>query len=113
MRETSSARCAGKASAKRRAPSGVKAITRLPGLRRAQSFASIASRKARPSLPPRWLRRALQSRHSRHSGGRAECKAAGRAGLFAGYRLRVAEVLRDYGLAEREQAPPDSRAAHP
>ncbi|GGH58855.1 antibiotic biosynthesis monooxygenase [Frigidibacter albus] len=40
-------------------------------------------------------------------------QAAGRAGLFAGYRLRVAEVLRDYGLAEREQAPPDSRAAHP
>ncbi|MBA4343115.1 MAG: antibiotic biosynthesis monooxygenase [Methylibium sp.] len=30
---------------------------------------------------------------------------AGRAGLFAGYRLRVAAVLRDYGLDEREQAP--------
>lgn len=39
-------------------------------------------------------------------------QAAGRAGLFAGYRLRVAEVLRDYGLEEREQAPPDSRALH-
>lgn len=33
-------------------------------------------------------------------------QSAGRAGVFAHYRLRVAEVLRDYGLMEREQAPP-------
>lgn len=37
---------------------------------------------------------------------------AGRGGIFAGYRLRVAHVLRDYGLEEREQAPADSRARH-
>lgn len=37
---------------------------------------------------------------------------AGRGGLFADYRLRVAEVQRDYGLTERDQAPADSRAAH-
>ena len=36
---------------------------------------------------------------------------AGRSDVFAGYRLRVAEVLRDYGLHERAQAPDDSRAA--
>jgi heme-degrading monooxygenase HmoA len=34
---------------------------------------------------------------------------AGRDALFASYRLRVANVLRDYGMAEREQAPADSR----
>ena len=39
-------------------------------------------------------------------------QAAGRAGIFRNYRLRVAEVLRDYGMAQREQAPADSRAAH-
>ena len=40
-------------------------------------------------------------------------QAAGRAGIFAGYRLRVAAVLRDYGMAERrEQAPEDSLALH-
>ncbi|WP_043360443.1 antibiotic biosynthesis monooxygenase [Belnapia sp. F-4-1] len=40
-------------------------------------------------------------------------QAAGRAGIFAGYRLRVAAVLRDYGMAERrEQAPADSLALH-
>lgn len=37
---------------------------------------------------------------------------AGRAGLFAGYRLRVAEVLRDYGFDQRDEAPSDSRAHH-
>ena len=35
---------------------------------------------------------------------------AGRQQLFADYRLRVAQVLRDYGMEEREQAPADSRA---
>ena len=39
-------------------------------------------------------------------------QAAGRDGIFSGYRLRVAEVLRDYGMHEREQAPQDSRAVH-
>ncbi len=39
-------------------------------------------------------------------------QAKGRAGVFADYRLRVAGVLRDYGMAERAEAPEDSRAAH-
>ncbi|MBX9453079.1 MAG: antibiotic biosynthesis monooxygenase [Mesorhizobium sp.] len=38
---------------------------------------------------------------------------AGRGGIFDGYRLRIAHVVRDYGLEERrEQAPADSRAVH-
>jgi heme-degrading monooxygenase HmoA len=37
---------------------------------------------------------------------------AGRKSIFADYRLRVAQVLRDYGLEDRAQAPQDSRAAH-
>jgi heme-degrading monooxygenase HmoA len=41
-----------------------------------------------------------------------QAQVAGRGGVFADYRLRVAEVLRDYGLHQREQAPADSRAAH-
>ena len=39
-------------------------------------------------------------------------QGAGRKSIFKDYRLRVAEVLRDYGLHERAQAPEDSRAAH-
>ena len=36
----------------------------------------------------------------------------GRAHIFSDYRLRVAAVVRDYGLNDRVQAPPDSRAVH-
>ena len=39
-------------------------------------------------------------------------QAEGRSGVFAGYRLRVAAVVRDYGLRERDEAPADSRAFH-
>lgn len=39
-------------------------------------------------------------------------QARGRAEVFADYRLRIAEVARDYGLTDRAQAPPDSRAAN-
>ncbi len=41
-----------------------------------------------------------------------DAQAQGRAGVLAGYRLRVAQVMRDYGLSERDQAPLDSRAHH-
>lgn len=33
----------------------------------------------------------------------------GRGGVFKDYRLRVAEVSRDYGMENREQAPDDSK----
>lgn len=36
----------------------------------------------------------------------------GRGGVFANYRLRVANVCRDYGMDSREQAPPDSVSVH-
>jgi heme-degrading monooxygenase HmoA len=39
-------------------------------------------------------------------------QAAGRGGIFADYRLRVAEVLRDYGMTVRAEAPVDSRDRH-
>lgn len=41
-----------------------------------------------------------------------QAQAKGRAGLFTSYRLRVAQVLRDYGMEERAQAPRDSVALH-
>jgi heme-degrading monooxygenase HmoA len=39
-------------------------------------------------------------------------QAAGRASVFADYRLRVAHVLRDYGMSDRAQVPADSLEAH-
>lgn len=34
-----------------------------------------------------------------------EAQHAGRAGVFSDYRLRVAGVIRDYGMTERAQVP--------
>lgn len=39
-------------------------------------------------------------------------QAEGRAGIFRDYRLRVASVVRDYGMRGRAEAPEDSRVAH-
>lgn len=45
--------------------------------------------------------------HAQHRGAQQE----GRSGVLAGYRLRVAAVLRDYGKSERAEVPADSAAA--
>ena len=39
-------------------------------------------------------------------------QAAGRAEIFRDYRLRIASVVRDYGMTAREEAPRDSRAVN-
>jgi heme-degrading monooxygenase HmoA len=41
-----------------------------------------------------------------------EAQSVGRERLFVDYRLRIASVVRDYGLRDRAQAPPDSRDEH-
>ena len=44
--------------------------------------------------------------------GHRKTQAKGRAKIFENYRLRIAGVIRDYGMNERAQAPKDSRVAH-
>jgi len=39
-------------------------------------------------------------------------QAKGRSGVFADYRLRVASVIRDYGMSDRAQVPDDSVKFH-
>lgn len=39
-------------------------------------------------------------------------QTTGRTRFFEDYRLRVAAVIRDYGMQERAEAPADSRAIH-
>ena len=39
-------------------------------------------------------------------------QARGRAQVFNDYRVRVAGVLRDYGMVSRDEAPADSQALH-
>ncbi len=41
-----------------------------------------------------------------------EAQKKGRGGIFASYRLRIAGVLRDYTMDQRDGAPRDSVAAH-
>ncbi|MEX2519026.1 MAG: antibiotic biosynthesis monooxygenase [Paracoccaceae bacterium] len=44
--------------------------------------------------------------------GHRRAQKAGRERMFADYRLRIASVIRDYGMQERAEAPEDSRALH-
>lgn len=41
-----------------------------------------------------------------------EAQREGRGGVFSDYRLRVAQVVRDYGLKDRAAVPADSRTVH-
>lgn len=59
-----------------------------------------------------WRDEAAVAQWRRHAAHRAT-QAIGRKGIFRDYRLRVAGVIRDYGMTQRrEQAPEDSRFAH-
>jgi len=94
-------------------------------------------RGGRPNAPPRredrrlhlggTLRKPHQSRQAplafrlaRRKGARAVAKASehramqklGRESYFADYRLRVAEVVRDYGMKERGEVPEDSKVVN-
>jgi heme-degrading monooxygenase HmoA len=44
--------------------------------------------------------------------GHRRAQQKGRREIFADYRLRIAGVIRDYGMNERGEAPADSRALH-
>lgn len=45
----------------------------------------------------------------RNHGEHRAAQNEGRSGVFADYRLRIAEVARDYGMTQRAEAPDDSR----
>ena len=82
----------------------------IPGFVSVERFRSLTSPGKLLSLSF-WEDEAAVRRWRTHPGHR-ESQRAGREGVFAGYRLRVAAVLRDYAMAERrEQAPADSNAA--
>ena len=44
--------------------------------------------------------------------GNRAAQRFGRGGIFSDYRLKVTQVLRDYGMHKRAEAPADSRAHH-
>ena len=84
------------------------ALEAMPGFVSVERFRSLTNPDKLLSLSF-WEDEAAVAGWRNHAGHRCT-QAAGRDGIFAGYRLRVAAVLRDYGMAERrEQAPADSR----
>jgi heme-degrading monooxygenase HmoA len=48
----------------------------------------------------------------RNVSGHRRSQAKGRAKIFDNYRIRIAGVVRDYGMNERAQVPKDSLALH-
>lgn len=58
-----------------------------------------------------WRDETAVKRWRAHAEHRA-AQAKGRAGIFSDYRLRVASVVRDYGMTERGGAPEDSRVLY-
>jgi heme-degrading monooxygenase HmoA len=86
-------------------------LEKIDGFVSVERFQSITDPAKMLSLSF-WRDEAAVARWRNHMGHRAT-QAAGRNGVFRDYRLRVAAVLRDYGLDKREQAPEDSRRAHP
>ncbi|MBX6747174.1 MAG: antibiotic biosynthesis monooxygenase [Acetobacteraceae bacterium] len=85
-------------------------LEKIPGFISVERFRSISNPTKLLSLSI-WEDEAAVTRWRNHPLHR-ETQAAGRGGIFAGYRLRVAAVLRDYEMTERrEQAPADSKAA--
>ena|SRR5687768_11180927 len=59
-----------------------------------------------------WWRDEEAVRNWRNLQQHREAQAQGRGGIFSAYRLRVAQVLRDYTMNERAQAPSDSASYH-
>jgi heme-degrading monooxygenase HmoA len=85
-------------------------LEKIDGFISIERFASLANEGKILSLSF-WRDEDAVKRWRQFEGHRA-VQAKGRGGIFADYRLRVADVIRDYGMLEREQAPADSRAIH-
>lgn len=85
-------------------------LERMDGFLSIERFESLATRGKFLSLSFWRDEAAVQAWRNleRHRGAQAR----GRGGIFGDYRLRVASVVRDYGMNERAEAPADSKAVH-
>jgi heme-degrading monooxygenase HmoA len=85
-------------------------LEKLDGFISIERFASLANEDKILSLS--FWRDEDAVKRWRNFAGHREAQARGRSGVFAEYRLRVAGVIRDYGMNERAGAPQDSRSVH-
>jgi heme-degrading monooxygenase HmoA len=86
-------------------------LEKIDGFISIERFASLANEDKILSLS--FWRDEEAVRRWRNLAGHREAQARGRSGVFADYRLRIASVVRDYGMTDRAEAPQDSRSAHP
>jgi heme-degrading monooxygenase HmoA len=85
-------------------------LERIDGFISIERFESLTAKGKYLSLS--FWRDEEAVRRWRSLDGHRKAQTKGRGGIFADYRLRVASVLRDYGLRERADAPEDSRDVH-
>ena len=85
-------------------------LEKLDGFVSIERFASLSDESKILSLS--FWRDEDAVKRWRNFAGHREAQARGRGGVFAEYRLRVAGVIRDYGMNERAGAPQDSRSVH-
>ncbi|WP_072389134.1 antibiotic biosynthesis monooxygenase [Hyphomicrobium sp. CS1BSMeth3] len=85
-------------------------LEKIDGFISVERFQSLTDPKKVLSLS--FFRDEEAVRQWRNTMAHRGAQAKGRAGIFADYRLRIAIVIRDYGMNEREEAPADSRAVH-
>ena len=81
-------------------------LERIDGFVSVERFQSLTNPERMLSLS--FFRDEEAVRQWRNLPAHRASQALGRAGLFADYRLRVAHVLRDYGLHDRDGAPAPS-----
>ena len=78
-------------------------LEKIDGFISVERFASLTNEGKLLSLSF-WRDEEAVARWRRHEQHR-EAQRAGRGGIFKNYRLRVAAVVRDYGLKDRAEAP--------
>lgn len=85
-------------------------LEKMDGFISVERFESLASKGKYLSLSFWRDEEAIQKWRSLE--GHRDAQTNGRGGVFANYRLRVATVVRDYGMDKRHEAPKDSRNVH-
>ncbi|MDX5594389.1 antibiotic biosynthesis monooxygenase [Pseudovibrio sp. SPO723] len=85
-------------------------LERVDGFLSVERFQSLTNENKILSLS--FFRDEAAVKEWRNKAAHRISQARGRNGIFKGYRLRVAHVLRDYGMTDRAQAPDDSLHYH-
>ena len=85
-------------------------VQRIDGFISVERFESITTKGKFVSLS--FWRDEEAVRKWRNLQSHRDAQKQGRGGIFKSYRLRIAEVRRDYTMDERAQAPADSVQVH-